>query len=37
MKMKPSKCPAREKKARKVKEEGGKESEKKKSRLPCHF
>ena len=36
--MKPSKCPAREKKkARKVKEEGKKESEKKKSRLLCHF
>ena len=37
-KMKPSKCPAREKKkAGKAKEEGKKESEKKKSRLLCHF
>ena len=36
-KMKPSKCPVREKeKARKAKE-GKKESEKKKSRLLCHF
>ena len=35
--MKSSKCPAREKKARKAKEEGMEESEKKKSRLLCHF
>ena len=35
--MKPSKFPVREKKARKAKEEGEKESEKKKSRLLCHF
>ena len=37
--MKPTKYPAREKKneARKVKNEGRRESEKKKSRLLCHF
>ena len=37
--MKPTKCPAREKKneARKAKKEGSREREKKKSRLLCHF
>ena len=38
-KIKPTKCPAREKKneARKAKKEGRRESEKSKSRLLCHF
>ena len=35
--MKPSRCPAKDKKARKVKEEWRGESEKSKSRLLCHF